>query len=83
MNDTPIHVCAKTVLVDFQVNIGKLVLSITSSPSIIILENASVYRKNVIMVTLASNIMFFLFTCMHFWVGGNFTKVVCVCTDHL
>jgi hypothetical protein len=38
---TPIHVCAKTAFaVDSQKNVGELILSITSCPTIIILENA-------------------------------------------
>jgi hypothetical protein len=28
-----------------------------------------VYRTNVVMVTLATGVMFLLFTSMHFWVG--------------
>jgi hypothetical protein len=42
----------------------------------------SVY-KNVVMVTLTIGIMFLLFTCMHFWVWGIFTKAVRVCSDRL
>jgi hypothetical protein len=40
MNTAPIHVCAKNfLLLDLQQKIGELVLSITSCPTIIILEN--------------------------------------------
>jgi hypothetical protein len=40
MKNTPIQVCAKTVLlVDLQQKVGELVPSTTSCPSIIILEN--------------------------------------------
>jgi hypothetical protein len=39
-----------------------------------------VYRKNVVMVTLITGIIFSLFMWMHFWVG-NFTKVLRVCAD--
>jgi hypothetical protein len=39
--NTPIHICAKlSLLADLQQKVGKLVLSITSSPTIVILENA-------------------------------------------
>jgi hypothetical protein len=41
MKNTPTHVCAKLPLsVDLQQKVGELVLSVTSCPSIIILENA-------------------------------------------
>jgi hypothetical protein len=40
MENTPIHVCAKTAcFVDLQQKVGELVLSIISCPSIIISEN--------------------------------------------
>jgi hypothetical protein len=42
MKSTPIHVCTKTAfLVDLQEKVSELVLSITYSPSIIILENTT------------------------------------------
>jgi hypothetical protein len=41
MKNTPIYGCAKTAfVVDLQQNVGGLVLSITSCPTVIILENA-------------------------------------------
>jgi hypothetical protein len=57
-------------LVDLQYKIGEVVLSTTSCPSIIISENTLVNKKNVLMVTLTTGIMFLLFTCVHFWVWG-------------
>jgi hypothetical protein len=57
-----------TLLVDLQQKVGELVLSITSCPSIIILENTYfklVYIKNEVTVTLTTGILFLLFTCMH------------------
>jgi hypothetical protein len=39
MKNTPLHVCAKTaLLVDLQHKVGELVLSTTSCPSVITLE---------------------------------------------
>jgi hypothetical protein len=50
--------------------IGELVLSINSCPSIIILENTFnlLYKKNVVVITSTTGIMFLLVTCMHFCV---------------
>jgi hypothetical protein len=58
--------------VDLQQKVGVLVLSITSRPLIIILENKLVYTKNVVMVrpTVTTGIIFLIFTYMHFWVWG-------------
>jgi hypothetical protein len=57
-------------LVDFQQK-GEFVISKTSCPLIIILENIfKLVYKNVVMVILTAGIMFLLFTCMHFWVLG-------------
>jgi hypothetical protein len=39
MKNTPIHVCARTLLGELKQKAGELLLSITSCPSIIILEN--------------------------------------------
>jgi hypothetical protein len=66
MENTPIHVCAKSV--------GELVLSITSCPSVNILENTLklVYRKNVVMVTRFSYSLActFAFGCGECYDGG-------------
>jgi hypothetical protein len=41
MKNTPTHVCAKTAFIGWRSQkVGKLVISVTSCPSIIILENA-------------------------------------------
>jgi hypothetical protein len=73
------------LLVDLQQKVGKLVLSITSCASVIILENTlnECIEKNVVMLTLTTGIMFLHFMCMHNLGMGNFTKVVHVCTDCL
>jgi xanthine/uracil permease len=57
------------LLVDLQQKVRKIVISITSCHTIIILENTlnQCMEKIVVMVTLATGIMFLLFTCMHFW----------------
>jgi hypothetical protein len=44
MKNTPTHVCAETALVDLELKVSELFLSITSCPSIIISENASNWR---------------------------------------
>jgi hypothetical protein len=70
MKNTPILVCAKLpLLVDLQQHVGELLLSISSCPSIIILENIliSVYKKCG-YGNFDPGIMLFPFTCMHFWV---------------
>jgi hypothetical protein len=51
--------------VDLQQKEGECDLSITSSPRKYV---KLVYRKNVVMVTLTTSIMFPLLTCIHFWV---------------
>jgi hypothetical protein len=67
---------------DLQKKAGELVIFITFNPKVIIIENTLIdVCKNVIMVTLTTGIMFLLFVCMHFWVWGNFRKVVDVCGD--
>jgi hypothetical protein len=50
------------LLLDLQQKVCELVLSITSCPSIIILENT----LNLVVVTLTVGIMFLLFTSMQF-----------------
>jgi hypothetical protein len=52
------------LLTDLEQKVGELVLSITPSPSIIIfIEYFKLeYRKNVVIVTLATGIIFSLFT---------------------
>jgi hypothetical protein len=65
------------LLVDRRHKVGELVLCIISCPSIIILENAcfkSVCRKSVVMVTLTTGMISFLFTYMHFCVWEIFRK---------
>jgi hypothetical protein len=60
------------LLVDIQQQVGEFFLSITSCPSIIYFRRSVklVHRKNVVAVTLTTDIMFLLFTCMHFWAQG-------------
>jgi hypothetical protein len=61
------------LLVDLQQKAGELVLSITSCPIIIILENVEV-----VLVTLTIDITFLPFMCMHFWVWRILRKGVCL-----
>jgi hypothetical protein len=57
------------LLDDLQQKVRELVLSITSCPTIIILETAlNLCEENVVMVALTMGTMFFLFTCLQFWV---------------
>jgi hypothetical protein len=72
MKNTPIHVCAKTTIVDWP----------TESMQISFFHNflsfshyfrkyiKLLYRKNMVMVTSTLDIMFLLFTCMHFRAWG-------------
>jgi hypothetical protein len=72
------------LLVDLQQKEGELVLSITSCPSVIILENAlKLMYKNVVILTFTTGIMFLLFTCVHFWWWEFYEGVVRVCADRL
>jgi hypothetical protein len=70
MEDNPYMPVLKLILmVDLQQKVGELVLSITSCPTIISLENREIERCR------HGNfnnwfIMFLLFTCTHFWVWG-------------
>jgi hypothetical protein len=72
------------LLVDLQQTVGELVLSITSCPSLIILENTLNYciEKNVVMVT---NHRYNVSPMhLHALLGvGNYTKVVHVHTNRL
>jgi RsiW-degrading membrane proteinase PrsW (M82 family) len=53
---------------DLQQKVGELVLSITSCLQSLFYKmlERCVQKKNVVMVTLITGIMFLLFTCMHF-----------------
>jgi hypothetical protein len=72
MTNTPTHVCAKTaLLVDLRQKVGKLVLCITFLCFSHYFRKyfKLVYRKNVVIVTLTTGIMFIQFACMHFGHG--------------
>jgi hypothetical protein len=79
MKTTPIYVAAfscrcheAAFSADLQQKAGELVLSITSCPPVTILESNLNYctERNVVMVSLTTDIMFLLFTCTHVWVRG-------------
>jgi hypothetical protein len=56
------------VLYDLQQKSGELIISIPSCPLILSRKYFKLsQRRNVLMVTLTTSIMFLLFTCMHFW----------------
>jgi hypothetical protein len=61
-----------SLLVDLQQKVGELFFFLRSCPSIINLGNALnlCICKSGVMVTLATCIMFLLFTWVHFWVWG-------------
>jgi hypothetical protein len=86
MKNTPIHVCAKTAFVAWpSTESRELDLSVTSRSLIIYLQNTLNYciEKNVVMVTLSTDI-YISRNHLHALLGvGNFMKVVRVCADHL
>jgi hypothetical protein len=70
MKSTPIYVCAKTTFVGSPSIASRRISSFHNFLSF----NGYfrkyfkfTYRKNVVMVTLTTGVMFLLFTCMHFW----------------
>jgi uncharacterized membrane protein YphA (DoxX/SURF4 family) len=72
------------LLVGLQQKVSELVLSITLSFNNYFIKYFKlVYRKNVIMETVTTAIMFLLFTCMLFWVWTILRRwSVCSSTTH-
>jgi hypothetical protein len=79
LNEWKIHpymsVLKLPLLVDLQQKVGELLLFAAFCPSLFYKTFKFVYRKNVVMATVTTGIMFLLFGCMHFSFYGILVRL--------
>jgi hypothetical protein len=81
MKNTPMYVRHKIAFVVLLSTECRRIYSyINSSPTIIILENVLVYRKSLVMVmvTVTTGMMTYLFACTYFWCGEFYEGGPCM-----